>query len=234
MATFVIVHGGFGGGWEWRDVARFLQADGHDVTRPTLTGLGERSHLVSPALDLDSHVEDVVQHLEYEGLRGVILVGQSYGGMVVTGAADRVPERIARLVYVDGFVPRNGESLFDLAGPELSASLRGAAVAGLVRPPGGTPAGYPAWYLERSRAHPLACFEAPIKLDGRGDAIPRSYVKCLQSDVPLEASIERAREGGWPIAEIDTHHDAQVADPKALAGLLTAIAGEHVPHLADE
>jgi len=144
MATFVIVHGGFGGGWEWREVARLLQAKGHEVTRPTLTGLGERSHLATASVDLELHIEDVVQHLAFEGLHDLVLVGQSYGGMVVTGVADRVPERIARLVYVDAFVPRDGESLFDLVGPELSSVFRGSAADGLIPPPGGAPSGYPA------------------------------------------------------------------------------------------
>jgi pimeloyl-ACP methyl ester carboxylesterase len=222
MATFVIVHGAFGGGWEWREVARLLQAEGHEVVRPTLTGLGARSHLATATVDLEAHVEDVVQHLEFDDLRDVVLVGHSYGGMVVTGAADRVPERIERIVYVDAFVPQDGESVFDLAGPEVTGFLRGSAVDGLVPPPGDTPAQYPAWYVERSRPHPLACFEKPIRLEGRGEAIPRSYVKCLQSDVPLDRSVARAREAGWAMAEIDTHHDPQVADPAEVARLLDA------------
>ena len=222
MATFVIVHGAFGGGWEWREVARLLQAEGHEVVRPTLTGLGARSHLATATVDLEAHVEDVVQHLEFDDLRDVVLVGHSYGGMVVTGAADRVPERIERIVYVDAFVPQDGESLFDLAGPEVTGFLRGSAVDGLVPPPGDTPAQYPAWYVERSRPHPLACFEKPIRLEGRGEAIPRSYVKCLQSDVPLDRSVARAREAGWTMAEIDTHHDPQLANPAQIARLLDA------------
>jgi pimeloyl-ACP methyl ester carboxylesterase len=222
MATVVIVHGAFGGGWEWREVARLLQGEGHEVIRTTLTGLGERSHLATATVDLDTHVKDVVQQLEFDDLRDVVLVGHSYGGMVVTGAADRVPERIARIVYVDAFVPRDGESLFDLAGPDVTGFLRGSAVDGLVPPPGGTPSQYPAWYVERSRPHPLACFEQPIRLEGRAEAIPRSYVRCLQSDVPLDRCVTRAREAGWAMAEIDTHHDAQVAEPAELARLLTA------------
>ena len=222
MSRFVVVHGGFGGGWEWRNVALLLQASGHEVTRPTLTGLGERSHRATPALDLETHIDDVVQHLQFDGLRDVVLCGHSYGGMVVTGVADRVPERIARIVYIDAFVPRDGESLFDLAGPELAASLRDAAVDGLVPPPAGNPSGYPAWYLARGRPHPLACFEQPIGLTGRGSAIPRSYIKCSQSDIPVDMCVARAREAGWDVTEIDTHHDAQVADPETLARMLAA------------
>jgi pimeloyl-ACP methyl ester carboxylesterase len=220
MATFVIVHGGFGGGWERKDVEKRLRADGHEVSRPTLTGLGERAHLASPSVDLDTHVQDVVAHVEMENLRDVVLVGQSYGGMVVTGVADRVPERIAALVYVDAFVPRDGESTFDLLPDEFVEVLRGSAVDGLVKPPGGGESGYPAWYPERSRPHPLAAFEQPLRLEGRGDGIPRSYIECGRSDIPLDLSVERA--AGWPMREIDTHHDAQIVDPAGLSALMIA------------
>jgi len=224
VATFVIVHGGWGGGWEWREVEARLRAHGHDVSRPTLSGLGERSHVACQA-DLDTHIEDVVQHLYFERLADVVLVGQSYGGMVVTGVADRVPDAIAALVFVDAFVPRDGESLFDLLPPDFAAALRSSAVDGRVPPPSGAPPGYPPWYVERGRPHPLAAFEQPIRLSGTPHSIPTTYVKCAASDIPLDSSVERARAGGWVMREIDTHHDAQIADPDGLARLLAAAAG---------
>ena len=110
MATFVLVHGAFVGGWSWRWVAPYLRGAGHDVYSPTLTGHGERVHLASPQIDLDTHIEDVVNLLHYEDLTGVVLVGYSYGGMVVAGVADRVPERIAHVVYLDSDVPRDGDT----------------------------------------------------------------------------------------------------------------------------
>lgn len=223
MASFVIVHGGFGGGWEWRAVEECLREQGHDVTRPTLSGLGERSRVAADA-DLDTHIEDVVQHLYFERLADVVLVGQSYGGMVVTGVADRVPESIAALVYVDAFVPRDGESLFDLVPPEMAAFFRGSAVDGAVPPPSGAPAGYPDWYIERGRPHPLACFDQAIALTNDAQTIPTTYIKCTRSDIPLDSSVARAREAGWTMREIDTHHDAQIADPGGLAELLSAAA----------
>lgn len=116
MATFVIVHGAWSGGWAWGPVARELRADGHEAFTPTLTGLGERVHLANPAIDLDTHVLDVVHLLRYERLEAVVLVGHSYGGMVISGVAERVAERIARLVYLDAFVPRDGESAADVLG----------------------------------------------------------------------------------------------------------------------
>src|SRR3954447_13215918 len=117
--TFVIVHGGWAGGWYFQPVARLLRGAGHEVFTPTLTGIGERSHLMSRDIDLNTHIQDVVNVLEFEDLRDVILVGYSYGGMIVTAVADRVPERISQVIFLDAFLPKNGEALVDLV-PELT------------------------------------------------------------------------------------------------------------------
>lgn len=127
MATFVLVHGSFGGGWVWAAVAARLRAAGHAVFAPTLTGLGERIHLAHPGVDLATHVADVANVLAYEDLAGVVLVGWSYGGMAATGAADRAPARVARLVYVDAAAPEDGQCVFDIAGPEAREMLEAAA-----------------------------------------------------------------------------------------------------------
>jgi pimeloyl-ACP methyl ester carboxylesterase len=129
MATYVLVHGGWDGGWAWRSVARELQAAGHEVFTPTLTGSGERAHLASPEIDLETHVLDIVNVLRYENLRDVILVGISGGGMAITGAAEHVPERIGHLVYLDAFVPLDGQSIGDMLGPEMLAGFERAAEA---------------------------------------------------------------------------------------------------------
>src|SRR5262249_21902502 len=115
MATFVLVHGAWHGGWCWQKVIPFLEAAGHEVHAPTLTGLAERASELSPDVGLDTHIQDIVGLLEEKNLNGVILVGHSYGGMVITGVVDQVPERIAHLVYLDTFVPRNGESMADVS-----------------------------------------------------------------------------------------------------------------------
>ncbi len=128
MATYVLVHGGWTGGWLWRKVATHLRAAGHDVYTPTLTGLGERVHLASPDIDLETHIQDILMVLDYEELRDVILVGYSYSGMVVTAVAERAPERLAHLVYLDAFVPGDGDSLASIIGPELTAFLEQVAV----------------------------------------------------------------------------------------------------------
>jgi pimeloyl-ACP methyl ester carboxylesterase len=116
MATYVLVHGGGHGGWCYQRVARLLRAAGHEVYAPTLTGLGERAHLLSPRVDLDMHIRDVAAVMEYEDLREVILTGHSYGGMVITGAADRAADRVSRLVYLDAANPKDGQSLVDVSG----------------------------------------------------------------------------------------------------------------------
>src|SRR3954466_725867 len=114
MSTFVVVHGGFGGGWEWTPVARRLRARGHHVVTPTLTGMGERAHLAGVDVTIDTHVQDIAAVIEMEDLTDVVLCGHSYGGVPVTGAADRVPERLRLLIYIDALVPRDGESALNL------------------------------------------------------------------------------------------------------------------------
>lgn len=226
MASFVLIHGGWGGGWEWREVDRLLREQGHEVTRPTLTGLGERAHLSSTAVTLATHVEDVVRHFEFEGLVDAVLCGHSYGGMVVTGAAERIPDRLKCVVYVDAFVPHDGESLFDLLPPEWTAMLRASITGGVVPVPfpfEESAARYGAWYAERTVGQPLGTFEQPVQVRGSSQTVPRCYIRCLESDAPVEASAERARAAGWTYRELAAGHDAQVEDPAGLTDLLTAI-----------
>jgi pimeloyl-ACP methyl ester carboxylesterase len=123
MATYVLLHGGWDGGWAWTPVARRLRAAGHEAFTPTLTGSGERVHLANPERDLTTQVQDVVNVLLYEDLHEVVLVGSSSGGMVITGVAEQVPERLSQLIYLDAFVPQDGESIFDMIGPEGGAAL---------------------------------------------------------------------------------------------------------------
>ena len=130
MAIYVLVHSAWAGGWMWRSVARELRAAGHEAFTPTLTGLGERVHLANPEIDLDTHVLDVVNLVRFERLERVVLVGHSYGGMVISGVAERVPASIARLVYLDAFVPRSGESVADQLGRARAGFfVRGGAAA---------------------------------------------------------------------------------------------------------
>ena len=127
--TFLVCHGAWGGGWSWKKVHPLMQAAGHRLVTPTYTGLGERAHLANPSIDLDTHITDVLNVIHYEDLRDIVLLGHSYGGMVATGVADRARDRIAQLIYLDAFVPDDGQSLFDLNEPGR-APMRELARAG--------------------------------------------------------------------------------------------------------
>lgn len=235
MATFVLVHGGWGGGWEWQLVAGRLARRGHAVHRPTLTGLGERIHLASPDVNLDVHVDDVLNLLEFDGLRDVVLVGQSYGGAVITGVADRAPERIRRLVYVDAFVPRDGDSVNDLSPPGFVNKMRESARRDgegwrVPLPFGqgelGLPADVAEWYEPKLVAHPLPCFDQALRLTGAVERMPRSYVDCRPDGVEgwvFERFAQRARQEGWDYRRLPVGHDAQVIAPDELASLLEEI-----------
>lgn len=240
MATYVLVHGGGHGGWCYQSVARRLRAEGQEVYTPTMTGLGEREHLLSPAVDLDMHITDIVNVLKFEDLREVILVGHSYGGMVITGVADREPERIANLVYLDAAYPFNGQSLVDVAGEVILASREtGRVVDGmeLVLYPGRDPmnfygvtdAGQIAWMKPKLTPHPWACFEQKLVLqdEARMRRIPQSFifsnVQREQLDDQARAAIVELTEGRfW---EIDTGHDLMISEPGAVADALLQIAG---------
>jgi pimeloyl-ACP methyl ester carboxylesterase len=232
MATFVLVHGAWGGGWEWRLVADWLQCRKHVVHRPTLTGLGERRHLARPEIDLETHIADVLAVLECEGLDDVVLVGQSYGGAVVTGVADRAADRITHLVYVDAFAPRDGESVNDLSPTAFVARLRQLAA----ETPGGwevpvpfapdelgLPAEVEDWYAAKLSSHPLASLEQPLRLTGAVDAVPKTYVNCAPPGASNWAFLrfaDRARGEGWGFRELNVGHDAQIVAPDRLGQLL--------------
>jgi pimeloyl-ACP methyl ester carboxylesterase len=241
MATFVLVHGAWGGGWEWRRVEAGLRAAGHDVFTPTLTGVGERAHLISPAVGVSTHIEDVVAVLRIEDLHDVVLCGQSNGGTVVTGVADREPDRIAQLVYLDALVPMDGQSVADLVPSGLMGVVReGARTKGdgyrMPCPfddeaePGMSEELF-RWYIGKMTDHPLRAFEEPIHLTGRGDSIPRTYIRCRQGHEAVAASAELARRLGWRYVEIDGPHDVQVVSPATVVAVLRSIAEGSGPRL---
>ncbi len=229
MATYVLVHGGWAGGWQWREVATHLRAAGHDVYTPTLTGLGERVHLASPDIDLETHVQDILMVLAYEDLQDVILVGYSYSGMVVTAVAERVPERLAHLVYLDAFVPGDGDSLSALIGPELTAFLEQVARDygdGWRLPhdppdaPRRTPQPIKPMYQTVAVANPAAA------------AIPRTFIYCTQEKevmgpmgIPLMQAATRAKsDDRWRYRELNTGHIPVETTPQELADLLLEVA----------
>jgi pimeloyl-ACP methyl ester carboxylesterase len=237
MATYVLVHGGGHGGWCYQRVARLLRSAGHEVYTPTLSGLGERSNLLSPDIDLDLHVRDVVAVLHYEDLRDVILVGHSYGGMVITGAADRAADRIGRVVYLDAANPENGQSLVDVAGPIIEMTrpmgevVDGVELVLLPSPEAGLFYGVTdpddvAWMADRLTGHPWKCFEQPLRLTNEAafEALPKYHIVCTSTLATRDPELmEKARADGrlW---EIDTGHDLMITEPVAVADALLQIA----------
>ncbi|MCJ8156051.1 alpha/beta hydrolase [Sphingomonas sp. LaA6.9] len=236
MATFVLVHGGGHGGWCYQFVARLLRAEGHEVYTPSLTGLAEREHLLSPDIDLDTQITDVVKLLHFEDLRDVILVGHSYGGMVITGIADRAADRIGHLVYLDAANPVNGQSLVDVAGPfMLLARQMGRVVDGveLVLFPGNDPMSFygvtdPAlieWMKPKLTPHPWKCFEQKLELHNEDAlwAIPQSHIICTSTIEGRDIEALKARSDGR-VWDIDTGHDLMITEPDAVTGYLLKIA----------
>ena len=204
MSTFVMIAGGWRGGWTLTPLARVLRGMGHEVFTPTLTGLGERAHLATARPNLETHILDVVNVLTYEDLTDVILCGHSYAGMVVSGVADRLPERIAALVYVDAFVPDDGQSWWDLAGDYFrKIAIDGSAEDGFSVTP--TPGPDP-----RRVPHPLASFRQAIRLTGRWREIPEKmfiYASGWEA-TPFTATYERLKDDpDWIVKSLPTGHD---------------------------
>lgn len=231
--TILVAHGAWSAGWVWKKMHARLSAAGLRLVTPTYTGLGERAHLATPAIDLHTHVQDLLNVVTYEDLDGFVLLGHSYGGMVATQVADRIPEKIAKLVYLDAFVPRDGESLLDLLTPEAAQAFRERVKAGdgWRAPPNPTPADTSAedaaWIEARRLPQPAQTFETRVRLSRGDTTIPRTYIRCLRtygSDVfaPFEA---RAQREGWPTHRMDASHSPHVTAPDALATLLREIVG---------
>jgi len=246
MATFVIIHGAWGGGWEWSHVAEILRGYGHRVLTPTLTGMGERAHLsVGEPVGLATHVDDIVAVLELEDLRDVVLCGASYGGLAATGAAGLAAERVRLLVYIDGLVPVDGQPPIDTF-PEAFAQAVREGVArngpawrvpmpeGLfddLLPAASVPEPVRASYRERIRDHPVASFVEPVHLSAAVESVPRAYIRCTAAEYaermggdPVAIAAERARAAGWTYREIAVGHDPQVFDPEGIARLLMDLA----------
>jgi pimeloyl-ACP methyl ester carboxylesterase len=243
MSTYVLVHGAFNGGWCWKHVARKLRAAGHDVFTPTLTGLGERSHLLTPSVGLGTHVQDVVNVLEYEDLEGVILAGHSFAGVVITAVADRVPQRIARLVYTDAAAPEDGQNATGAFQDGTAAVLAGMSEGNKeswLLPPlplsseGITSPEHVAWVAPKRGPLPLLALQEPLKLTSDAvSRIPKAYIYAKQREGlvttfgvdPLKPFHERARTAeGWRFLEVDAGHALMITNPEAVAAALLELA----------
>jgi pimeloyl-ACP methyl ester carboxylesterase len=234
--TFVLVHGLFHGGWCWRPVADSLRSKGHRVFTPTQTGLGERRHLLSREITLDTFVSDLTNLIEMEDLHNIILVGHSFGGLAVSGVADRMPERVAHLVYLDSLLLLDGQSPFGVLPPDVVAARRKAVAEqglGIALPPPavtsfGIPEDHPLadWVRRHITPHPVGTFESVLKLAGPlGNNRPRTYIHCTN---PVYAALESSRQlvrgqPGWRWLEIATAHDAMVTAPDDLSRMLMEI-----------
>jgi pimeloyl-ACP methyl ester carboxylesterase len=228
MSTFLLVHGAWHGGWCWQPLVRRLLEAGHRVTTPTLTGLGERRHLASGAVNLDTHIEDVLNHLAFEGLDDVVLVAHSYAGFVAFGVADRNAAPIRRLVLLDAFIPRDGDTMADHVG-ERGDQYRAAAAEDAEwlapSPPiavFGVSGEAAEWAEPRLTAQPVHTYLQPLAVGPGIDRIPdKLYISCTDPAIAtLDESKRRIAEAGWPTVELACGHDAMIAAPAELASVL--------------
>ena len=222
--VYVIVHGAWGGGWAFKKVDSLLREKGCIVYRPTLTGQGERVHLATTSVGLKTHITDVVNLILFEDLHDIILVGHSYGGMVVTGVADSLPDRIRKLIYLDAFVPENGESLASIQ-PNRSDWIKQMTKDGFV-----VPSWVPATKLPpKDVPHPLKTLTDTIILrNSLRLSIPTAYILTVArgtdpSKDDFASQAERARKKGWPISQLEADHNPQWSAPEAFVELLEKI-----------
>ena len=234
MSTYVLVHGAWRGSWIWKRVRRLLQARGHEVFTPTLTGVADRSHLSSPNVNLDTHITDVANLIRWEELSDVILCGHSYGGCVVSGVADRVPDRIGALVYLDAFVLENGRCLNDMLPPEVRSERLALAKEvgdGWKLPPisaeefNVNPRDRD-WVNRQGTMQSLACFEQPMNLTGAlNQIINITYILASGwSPSPFPQFYEKAKAKGWKTITIECGHDVMLDRPEELAEQLLAVS----------
>jgi pimeloyl-ACP methyl ester carboxylesterase len=220
--TFVVVHGATAGGWEWKSTGQFLIQDGHMVYRATLTGLGERMHLNSPDIDLETHINDVVNLILFEDLHNIVLTGHSYGGMVITGVMDRVPERIRHVIFLDAAVPDDGMSLWDLFG-DRGIQDPNRFADGFMQVPWVKPDAKPPHNVK----HSIKCFNQPVSYRNPAAlTLPVTYVAFVPKDQSIDdratndRSWQRAKSRGWTIRTFPGGHVAQQEDPRGVATLM--------------
>jgi pimeloyl-ACP methyl ester carboxylesterase len=233
QTTFVLVHGAWHGGWCYARVAALLRSHGHTVFTPTLTGQGERAHLLNGAVNLSTHIADVLGVFHCERLSEVVLAGHSYGGMVITGVADRIPERIKALAYLDAFIPEDGQSLFDINIPantkrflDSAGALGGLCVPAPSAAYFGVNAADAATVDALATPHPLGCFTEKLKLSGAYRAVKRHlYVHgtVLPRESPFQAFYRRALAQGWDARELACGHDVMLDMPGETAALLETL-----------
>lgn len=233
--TFVLVHGAWYGGWCWKKVAKELRAAGHYVSTPTCPGLGEAKHLLSKNIDLTTHITSITNHIQYEGLSDVILVGSGFSGLIISGVADRIPRSLAKLVYLDALVVPNGVSAFDAQPAEITKQRREQAArdgGGIAIPPPPL-SSYnlvtdedKAWVGALLTPHPLGPYEEKFRLEhSLGNGVPRIYVDCVATAYPPLAKLKKdiRTQPGWTWMELNARHDVMVTEPHVLNTFLQSI-----------
>ena len=229
---FVLIHGAWHGGWAWRPVTERLWRAGHAASSPTLAGLGERAHLVSPEIGLDVHVQDVIAHMEMEDLRDVVLVGHSYGGMVIAGVLAQAPGRVQAAVFLDALVPESGKGLADYIPPKAKQNFEKLHAEGKSVPPrppemmaklwGLTDPKVRDWVAARLRPQSPLTFLQPVKGEPMRDGVRYTFIRCEANPNPLFQAMGDKVKGDarWTYVGLDTHHDAMLLAPDALTEAL--------------
>jgi pimeloyl-ACP methyl ester carboxylesterase len=216
--SYILVHGMTGGGWDWKGIDKLLNEDGHDVYRPTLTGLGERMHLGHPDINLSTHVLDIVNLIKFEQLDNIVLVGHSYAGMVITGVMNELPEKIAHVFFLDALVPDHGMSAVDVAGKYINFTTKNNLV-------------YPPWLdskkgFPRDLPHPVKTLTEKVTFDNKdAKQIPATYINftpetLIKRERSINSSWQRAEKRGYVVKTLDSDHNAQRSNPEALKALL--------------
>ena len=228
MANFVLVHGAWHGAWCWRRVARRLARNGHDVFTPTLTGLAERSHLLTPDIDLDTHILDVVNEMKWRELGDVVLVGHSYGGMVISGVAEQMEKSISSFVFLDAFFPESGQALVDLAAPAVRDGFLAAKRNGATTIPPRSAAMFKvndndrAWVDAQCTPQPIECVLQKVALTGARERIAKkAYIRATgYPNPPFDLGLGKARARNWRSYEVACGHDVMLDEPDRLAEIL--------------
>jgi pimeloyl-ACP methyl ester carboxylesterase len=232
--TFVLVHGAWHGAWCWRRVARLLTREGHEVFTPTLTGLGERSHLLAPDVGLDTHILDVANEMKWQGLKDVVLVGHSYAGMVISGVAERMEKAIAAFVMLDAFFAENGEALIDLAVPAVRDGFLAAVRDGATSVPPRSAAAFKvneadrAWVDAQCTPQPLQCVLQKLTLTGARERIANhAYIRATgYPSESFDRGLAKARAQNWATYEVPCGHDVMLDMPERLAAILREVAAK--------
>jgi pimeloyl-ACP methyl ester carboxylesterase len=229
-----LAHGAWSSAWAWKKVRPLMAAAGHQFFTPSYTGLGERGHLANPSNDLETHIQDVLGVIQCEELRDVVLIGHSYGGMVATGVADRARDRIAQLIYLDAFVPKDGQSLADLVPEAERKRMRESVKSGdgwRLQPNPNSPDASPediAWVNRHRMPQSIKCFEQPVGLQGEL-MLPRAYIYCTVGGEhrPFTQFAERARrDTSWRCYDLAATHSPNVTAPQALVTLLQQVIAD--------